>query len=149
MVFNKTKKIVRLGAILIACALLGGADGMANEKEKNTFILKEGNETHITVDSMGPFFIKIESNISTGYSWSFQKNTDETVIKFMGLKEQDEEEEGRDEQPVMGAPTYETFIFEALKPGKTEVHLRYHRPWEKDVPPIKTRRIFIGVRGKG
>lgn len=149
MAFKKTKIIVRLGAILIACALLGGGDGMANEKEKNTFILKEGKDTHITVDSMGPFFIKIESNITTGYSWSLQKNTDETVVKFNGLKEQDEEEEGRDEQPLMGAPTYETFIFEALKPGKTVVHLGYRRPWEKDVPPIKTHWVYIEVRGKG
>jgi len=149
MILKNMKIISGLGAILIVCTLLGGGDSMADEKEKNTFTLKEGNETHITLDSMGPFFIKIESNPSTGYSWSLQKNTDETVVKFKGIKEPDQEEEEKDEPPMMGAPSYETFIFDALKPGKTEVLLKYHRPWEKDVPPIKTHKIFIGVKGKG
>lgn len=140
------KILLCAGAVLIACTLMGGGDGMADEKEKNTFTLKEGNETHITLDSMGPFFIKIESNPSTGYSWSLQKNTDETVVKFKGIKEPNEEEEEKDEHPMMGAPSYETFIFEALKPGKTGVHLGYCRPWEKDVPPIKIHKIFIVIK---
>lgn len=140
----KTKTI--LGLIMIV-ALWGGGDVMADEKEKNMFMVKEGNQTHIAVDSVGPFFIGIQSNPSTGYSWSLQRITDDTVIKFKGIKEPDDEEEEMDEPPLMGAPTYETFIFEALKPGKTEVLLNYHRPWEKDVPPIKTHKIVIEVEG--
>lgn len=142
------KTILRLGFILLIITLLGGGDGMADEKEKNTFVMTKGGETHITVNTPGEFLIKIESNLTTGYSWSLQKPTDETLVKFKGLKEPDEEEEGEEgktEPPLMGAPSYEIFMFEALRQGKTEVLLKYHRPWEKDTPPEKTHKIVITI----
>lgn len=146
----KMKTILRLGFILFIITLLGGGDGMADEKEKNTFVMTKGGETHITVNTPGEFLIKIESNLTTGYSWSLQKTMDETLVKFKGIKEPNEEEEGEGEEgntepPLMGAPNYEIFIFEALHPGKTEVFLKYHRPWEKDTPPEKTHKIVITI----
>jgi len=115
-----------------------------NEKKKNIFMMTDGPETHITVKTMGEFFIKIKSNPSTGYSWSLQKITDEAVVEFKS--QQIEEEEKKSMPPLLGAPTYEIFTFKALKPGKTKVFLKYHRPWEKDVPPIKTHTIHVTIQ---
>ena len=144
----KMKTILHLCFILFIITLLGGGDSMADEKDKNTFIMTKGNETHITINEPGEFLVKIESNVTTGYSWSLQKPTDETLVKFKGLKEPDEENNGEEENsepPRLGAPSYETFIFEALQPGKTEIILKYHRPWEKDTPPEKTHKIIVTI----
>jgi predicted secreted protein len=148
MVNIKVKTILRLSFILFIITLLGGGVGMADVKEKNTFIMTKGNETHITINEPGEFLVKIESNLTTGYSWSLQKPTDETLVKFKGIKEpdvEDDEEEGSAERPLLGAPSYETFVFEALQPGKTEILLKYHRPWEKDTPPEKTHKIVVTI----
>jgi len=107
------------------------------------YMMSGENETHIAVRQAGDFFIKIKSNPTTGYSWALLKPVDEKLLKFKGPKEEDEEEEI--EQPLIGQPTYEIFVLEALAPGKTLVELQYRRPWEKDVPPIKTYKIYIVI----
>jgi len=119
-----------------------------NEKKKNIFMMTNGPETHITVKTIGKFFIKIESNPSTGYSWSLQKITDEGLVTFKSheIEEEEEEEEKESMSPRLGEPTFEIFTFEALKPGKTKVIFKYHRPWEKDVPPLKTHTIRITIQ---
>ena len=116
-----------------------------NEKKKNVFIMTDGPETRIAVKTIGEFFIKIKSNPTTGYGWSLQKITDEDVVKFKS-KRIEEEHEKESKPPLLGAPTYEIFTFEALKPGETVVYLKYHRPWEKDVPPIKIHKIHITIK---
>lgn len=133
------------GLFLMGIILFSAGDTMKNESKDKVFILMEGAESNITVESTGDFFVKIKSNPSTGYGWAVQKISDETVVKFKGIKEDDEDDEEANERPLMGAPTYDTFIFAALKQGKAEVSLVYRRPWEKDVPPIKTHKIHISI----
>jgi inhibitor of cysteine peptidase len=144
----KMKIVFFLGIFFMGLTLFCAGDNMGNETKKKVFVMTEGTESSITVKTTGEFFIKIESNPSTGYGWALQKITDETVMKFKGIKEDEEEEaeiEEESERPLLGAPGYETFIFEALKPGKATASLIYRRPWEKDVPPIKTYKIHITV----
>jgi inhibitor of cysteine peptidase len=118
-----------------------------NEKKKNIFLMTDGPETQISVKTIGKFFIKIKSNPSTGYSWSLQKITDEGMVTFKSQEiEEEEEEEKESISPRLGAATFEIFTFEALKPGKTKVLLKYHRPWEKDVPPLKTHTLQITIQ---
>lgn len=104
------------------------------------YMMSGEHETRIAVRQAGDFLIKIKSNPTTGYSWALLKPVDEKILKFKGLKEEDDQEI---EQPLIGQPTYEIFVLEALAPGKTTVELQYRRPWEKDVPPIKTYKIHI------
>ncbi len=115
----------------------------SEEGKKATFVMSDDVETHITVQSRGDFAFKIKSNPTTGYSWALQKPVDETLLKFKGIKIAEQEPQA--EHPLLGAPTYEIFVFEALQPGSTVVHLQYRRPWEKDAPPIQTHKIYITI----
>jgi inhibitor of cysteine peptidase len=146
MVGVKMKFVLFLGIVFMSLNLFSMGGTMENETKDKVFMLAEGAESSIVLKTVGDFFVKITSNPSTGYGWAVQKITDESVVKFKGIKEDEDDEEETTERPLMGAPTYDTFIFEALKPGNATVTLIYRRPWEKDVPPIKTHKIHIAVQ---
>ena len=150
MAGRKAKNVLclRYLTVILVSVLLWLGVGMANEKEKKIFLMSEGEktaETSIIVKGTGEFSIKIQSNPTTGYSWAVQKITDETLVQFKRVEEWDEEEQDSKKPPLLGAPTFEVLTFAALKPGKAEIHLKYRRPWEKDVPPIKTHRVYVTV----
>jgi inhibitor of cysteine peptidase len=113
-----------------------------NKKKPVVFMASEETETHITVVGAGAFAVKIKSNPTTGYSWSLQKPLDETMV----IKGAETAERGAEKPPRLGAPTYEILGFEALHPGKTVIYLQYRRPWEKNVPPVKSHKIVVTVK---
>jgi inhibitor of cysteine peptidase len=123
-----------------------GVNMAVNETSKNKpviFTASEEAETHITVAGAGEFAIKIKSNPTTGYSWSLQKPLDETMVKFKRVETEKREAE---KPPKLGAPTYEILTFEALEPGETVIYLQYRRPWEKNVPPVKSHKIVVTIK---
>lgn len=133
--------------ILTCILLMGGVamsmnDDVQIDKER-IFMMPEAAGTEITVEGPGIFAVKIKSNPTTGYSWGVDKPSDETVVKF---KDVIEDEEETDEPRKMGGPTYELLAFEALNPGQVTVLLKYRRPWEKDVEPQKTFKLTIVVK---
>jgi inhibitor of cysteine peptidase len=84
------------------------------------------------------FTLTLESNRTTGYQWQLAKTPDETVVQLIG---------NRYEVPdtrLIGAGGREVWTFKAVGKGKTEIHLKYVRPWEKDVPPVKAT-VFVVV----
>lgn len=48
-------------------------------------------------------------------------------------------------EPIVGAPTQKTWIFEANQKGTYKLQFFYARPWEKDVPAAKTVEYIIQV----
>jgi len=114
-----------------------------NKKKPVVFMASEETETHITVVGTGEFAFKIKSNPTTGYSWSLQKPLDKTMMKFKGVETEKKEAE---KPPRLGAPTYEILTFAALEPGETVIYLQYCRPWEKNVPPVKSHKIVVTVK---
>ena len=111
------------------------------EKEKQIFTMSDGEKTCISVNNPGEFSIRIKSNPTTGYSWGVQEIKPNDLVKFLQVKTEEPEEGSQ--PPKLGASTYEILTFEALKPGKVEILLNYRRPWEKDVPPIKTHKVLV------
>ena len=143
----KIKPILCTWFCLLALSLFTGSMIMAmEENQSNMFVLSEENESQITVKAGGEFSIKIESNPTTGYSWALvsPKKDEDSPVRF---KEHKVEEPGDrpNEQPRLGAPTYEIFTFSALAPGETVIELHYRRPWEKDIPPIKKHQVKVTV----
>jgi inhibitor of cysteine peptidase len=47
-----------------------------------------------------------------------------------------------------GAGGKEVWIFEAVGKGATEISLKYARPWEKDIPPVKTVTFRVSVEAE-
>ncbi|PIR49211.1 hypothetical protein COU80_00480 [Candidatus Peregrinibacteria bacterium CG10_big_fil_rev_8_21_14_0_10_55_24] len=105
----------------------GGSPGSPQGEEDST----------ISVDVDATFEITLESNLTTGYSWSPQY--DEEVIEIT-----DEVYVPSSEKNVVGAGGTQTFTFQALVPGTSELKFSYARPWES-VQPIETRIYTVIV----
>ena len=83
--------------------------------------------------------VTLAGNPTTGYIWEIQA-VDARILQPVGVWEF---------QPAsdrMGAGGTETRRFVAIAPGTTTLELVYHRPWERDAPPLKLIEITVTVR---
>jgi inhibitor of cysteine peptidase len=81
--------------------------------------------TYIDVGVGEDFKISLESNPTTGYSWTADFN--ESILK---LKE--EKDYANSKPRLVGAGGRKLFTFEALLPRDTKVTMSYQRPWESE-----------------
>jgi len=122
-------------------------DVMAEQTKDNldVFTLPENAESNITVDAGRHFFVRIKSNITTGYSWTFEQPVDKNKLEFIGKIHEDAVKEDSPDYKLLGAPGFEVFKFKALNPGQTVVLLKLIRPWEKDVEPANRHKINVTI----
>ena len=101
---------------------IGAADAGKN------ISLKQGDTLVVTLDG----------NITTGYTWETAQ--DISILKQVGTAEQ------TPNSSKMGAPGQIVLKFQAVKAGQGKLTLVYHRPFEKDVPPLKTYSVDVTVQ---
>jgi len=92
----------------------------------------------IAVETGKEFVIDLESNPTTGYSW--QETHDEMIVRLTGKTY----EQSGTGTPVVGGGGVETFRFQALKSGTTEIEFFYKRAWEAE--PIKETKFYVIVK---
>jgi inhibitor of cysteine peptidase len=83
--------------------------------------------------------LALEGNPTTGYVWEIESN-DPAVMKPSG-----EPEYHADSEAIGAGGTY-TFRFTAVAKGKVTLRLVYHRPFEKNVPELKSCEVTIIVK---
>jgi predicted secreted protein len=87
------------------------------------------------------FELRLESNPTTGFSWTFDSTRSNGIVKLL---RSDYETEG---PRAVGSGGTERFLFKVLKSGTVTLKFSYRRPWEKDKQPVK-ERSFTVVAGK-
>jgi len=87
----------------------------------------------------GKIELVLDANPSTGYLWDVA-TADITVVR------QDGEPQFKPDSKDIGSGGKMTFHFEAVAPGEEVLRLIYHRPFEQDVPPLRTVEVYILVR---
>src|SRR5579863_1187699 len=97
----------------------------------------------ITVAAGQEFKIALESNPSTGNQWLIARPLDEGLLKLLGT------EYKRGRSPTIGAGGHEILSFKALGEGKTQIHLKYGRLWEKDDGPTRTTNFVVMITKTG
>ena len=85
------------------------------------------------------FFIAMQSNPSTGYSWT-QKVADDVILTYEGNVKQNPS------QAMPGAPGQQLFIYHANRTGSTTITFSYSRPFEPDTAPQRTVTYTIQVQ---
>lgn len=80
----------------------------------------------------------LDANPSTGYTWEMTK-LDQKILQQIG------EAEFTPDSTLPGAGGQQVFRFKAVSAGQTSLNLIYHRPWEKDVAPLKTFSLQVVV----
>ncbi|MBM3935177.1 MAG: protease inhibitor I42 family protein [SAR202 cluster bacterium] len=84
------------------------------------------------------FFITLEGNPSTGYTWEIDSNVGGRVAQVGPI-------ESRPVSDMPGAPNVQVIRFEAMYGGEGDLKLKYHRPWETGVAPVKTFVVHVTV----
>jgi predicted secreted protein len=87
--------------------------------------------------------VTLESNASTGYSWS-ASISDTAVLGQMAEPQYIEPPSSG--TPLVGAPGSQVFFFQGLSTGSATITLDYARSWETDVAPIQTITITVDVQ---
>lgn len=106
-------------------------------KEINFTMNDNGRQIELTKNQI--FTIFLESQISTGYSW-------EVFYQDLGIVQQIGDAKVEQINNVVGSTEITTFKFETINKGNTTLNLIYHRPWEKDIMPLKNYSISLVVR---
>ena len=83
--------------------------------------------------------VRLESNSSTGYTWSVSKAPDKKVLKQQGSPDQVPAV-----SPVPGAPGVQVFTFTPVGPGNTDISFEYARPFGNG-KPANIARVDVGV----
>ena len=87
--------------------------------------------------------ITLESNITTGYSWS-ATISDPKVMAQMGEPQYQEPTDTG--TPMVGAPGKATLFFQATNPGTTIISLEYEQSFESEQTPSQTINFTVNVK---
>lgn len=96
-----------------------------------TTITSADNGKSIQLKSLDTLVVRLDSNVSTGFSWSVLP-TSTPLLKLQDRVYKDPE------QPVPGRGGTQVLTFQAVSPGTGVLTLHYVRPWEK-ADPMETR----------
>lgn len=98
------------------------------------------HDQQITLEKGNILIIKLLTNPGIGYGWQIIKNDAEKLQPVGDSVLEPLEEE------APGATENQVFRFLAKDIGFTCVELHYLRPWESNVPPLKTYRLNVQIR---
>ena|SRR5437870_3991615 len=97
------------------------------------------SDTSISVSMGETFYIKMESNRTTGYSWSLGEISEGAQVVILGS-------EYTSEPGIPGKGGEESWHFKALGPGNIKLVWNYIRPWEKGELPAKIITFRVEVK---
>ena len=131
------KKAYIIGGMLLAILLI--AIFMAHGP-REVKLTTADNGSEIELKKGQSLVITLEANPTTGYTWEVVEPLDEQVLRQVG------EIEFKPESDLVGAGGVQIIQFKIVSAGRTALKLVYHRPWEKDVEPLKTFSIQVVAR---
>jgi predicted secreted protein len=125
--------VVVLACVALLTVVLSGCTGSAKAFTESSQVINTGVNQEIT--------IALGSNITTGYSWQPDYDTNALNLVETTYKEQD-----NTGKQIVGASGTEYFTFKALVKGETEVTFTYQRPWEQASAQDQTMVFTINVK---
>lgn len=130
-----------LQIVLFGC-LLGSLMGCSCYGPARPVLLTVGEAKSGSIVEMSSgdmLVLLLEGNPTTGYTWELDA-FDPTILQQQG------EPDFTPESDAIGSGGKFTFRFQAISAGQSPLKLIYHRPWEKDVPPLKTFELLVIVK---
>ena len=124
--------------IIVLILLMTAASGRAGGAPLLS-LGKNDNGRQVQLQPGQKMDVVLFENSTTGYQWrivSVDGNVLEETVK----------PDFKPASGLLGAGGKKTFHFRAGAKGKTVLRLAYRRPWEANVPPIKTFAVWITVR---
>jgi inhibitor of cysteine peptidase len=131
--FHRVISILLLGAALIACAGIPG--GQVRDHVMELVAADHDRPVILTVGET--VSVRLDANRTTGYTWLL---ADATIAKGALIPVHPESRYERDINGIysMGAGAMEIWEFQAVEAGEGALRLEYRRPFEPNVPPLRT-----------
>lgn len=83
-------------------------------------------------------YIKLESNWSTGYHWQWVNKDEVSVLDSVGITYLSED-------PLLGSPGIEKWIFKAILTGEEKLKFEYRSPQGTDTLAPVTKEFLVNV----
>ena len=96
------------------------------------------NGKSVSVSLTEKLSVTLPGNPTTGYRWDLAEISS-------GVLNTNSESAFAADSTMLGAGGKFTFLFTAVQPGTTGIKLIYHRPWEKNVQPLRTFDLTVSV----
>ena len=135
------KKYLGIGIItvLAAAAIAGAAcTASADNSGPKVFNVTESGQ-QITLSPGASLVVTLDSNATTGFSWSIAGISDEDVVDDVANEYQ------APDSGLMGAGGQEVWTFQAGDKGTSTIEMQYSRSWETDVEPAETFNVTVVV----
>jgi len=127
-----------LAILFIVSLLCGCAAATTTPASTSTGTLEVTNPAQrITVPVGVSFTINVKANPTTGYSW--EAGFDQSLLKL--VKRYTPSGSG-----AIGAGGVESFEFEGMKAGETEIYLNYKRSFEPNNPSLESKTFKVTVK---
>ena len=116
-------------AVEVACAAAPATDAKAASATPKEVRLNDGdNGKTVKVGVGGTVVLTLESNPTTGFSWTGVDKVDKDILKL----ERNDYRQNANPAGMVGVGGRTTIAYRALKPGKAKIDLTYMQPWEPD-----------------
>jgi inhibitor of cysteine peptidase len=112
----------------------------SEEEAMAVSLMSDKDETFVQVKAGQNFSLKFVTRPGTGYSWELAAPLDEKMLTIMETKNE------AADSGLVGASEFEIWICRALTAGRTEIILKYVRPWEKDSDPLKKHVFKVQIQ---
>ena len=137
-----SKRVFLIISLLTSLTIIFQVSNAANPPMSKSEITVNdaNNNSQIIIQKGNMMIVELLTNPGTGYSWQIIKN-DPDKLKPLGdsvLKPLETE--------VPGASENQVFRFLAQNSGLAVLELHYLRPWERNIPPLKTYQINVQIR---
>jgi predicted secreted protein len=131
------------GALMIATALATAGVAAAQADPCASAATATEGPIQIQARAGQRFAVKLDSNRTTGFSWSITQAPDAAVVRPLS----DDYIPPAVARP--GAGGQQCFTFAAVGAGRTAIQLSYFRPFEANVPPARTATVDVTVAAAG
>jgi inhibitor of cysteine peptidase len=140
MVRGRRSVLVRLGIVLVLAAVALAACGGGGSSKKSAALVVSARGGPVSVKKDQAFIIILDSNASTGFTWTPVGKPSSNAVKYIG------ETTGQQNGKTIGASGKQKFRYRGANAGTATITLLYSRPNQPDAPENTTLTYDVTVK---
>jgi inhibitor of cysteine peptidase len=125
-------------------ALNGGQEAKMIELTVDDFMAQNHITRDIELIRPGSLIVSLGANPTTGFQWGEAEISETTIV--VQVSHNFVEPQASGEEPMVGAPGKDVWVFDSQKAGTATIKMSYGRPWEGGEKDEWTLTINVSVK---